>query len=346
VWENNAHPTNYHGQRYRNLSVQLVENAHPDWPAAKANAEAKATFQQAAVSFIVQTLELCTRMRPRAVWGFYGMESSLEVGSDVMVPIYQKSKALFPDIYVSQAPASAEQRRAVVRSKVAAAVNTSARLAAPGGPRIPVYPFAWECYHNGSTLLSYADLQTEIIEPYNAGASGVVVWGYTAGRPQGGGVYGPVRWRPYLHYVANKTGPLVAQFRQRAADCAHTGCSGHGRCTYVAPLPPTEATAAAAPSCSCDLGWSGVDCSKHAAKTAPTRRKARAKSDDARPAKMDGPAVHIGMRKQLMVDRALLSHCAGASIVLQPLLQMNEPVLRPDAACESDLARPTPTHAP
>jgi hyaluronoglucosaminidase len=262
VWENNAHPTNYHGKRYSDLSVQLVKDAHPDWPAAKVNAEAKATFQQAAVNFIVRTLELCARLRPKALWGFYGMESSLEVSSDVMVPIYLKSKALFPDIYVSQAPASAEQRRAAVLSTVAAAVNTSEHLAASGGPRIPVYPFAWECYHNGSTLLSDADLQSEIIEPYNAGASGVVVWGYTAGKVQGGGVYGPVRWRSYLHYVANKTGPLVAQFRQRAADCARADCSGHGRCAYVAPLPPTETKTAAAPSCSCDPGWGGVDCSQ------------------------------------------------------------------------------------
>ena len=62
-------------------------------------------------------------------------------------------------------------------SHVAAAVNASARLADAGGPRVPVYPFAWQCYHNGSTLLSYDDLQSEIIEPYNAGADGVVVWG-------------------------------------------------------------------------------------------------------------------------------------------------------------------------
>ena len=94
-----------------------------------------------------------------------------------MAPIYRASGALFPSIYISQAPASAEQRRATVLSHVAAEVNASARLADAGGPRVPVYPFAWQCYHNGSTLLSYDDLQSEIIEPYNAGADGVVVWG-------------------------------------------------------------------------------------------------------------------------------------------------------------------------
>eukprot|EP01052_Picozoa_sp_SAG31_P046334 SAG31_NODE_8818_length_1382_cov_1.386594_1_plen_369_part_00 len=205
VWENNAHPTNYHGKRYSDLSVKLVKEAHPDWPDDKVNATAIKTFETAAVDFIVKTLELCTRMRPNAVWGFCkhatfcffvlavfltqfatthslmpsdGMESSLEVGSAVMAPIYRASGALFPSIYISQAPATTEQRRATVLSQVTAAVNASARLAAGGGQRrVPVFPFAWECYHNGSTLLSYDDLQSEIIGPYEAGADGVVVWG-------------------------------------------------------------------------------------------------------------------------------------------------------------------------
>ena len=53
VWENNAHPTNWHGKRYSDLSVKLVKQAHPDWPAAKITAAAKATFETAAVNFIV-----------------------------------------------------------------------------------------------------------------------------------------------------------------------------------------------------------------------------------------------------------------------------------------------------
>ena len=100
-----------------------------------------------------------------------GFESSLEVGSEVMAPIYRASGALFPSIYISQAPASAEERRATVLAQVGGAVNASIRLAAGGGPRVPVYPFAWQCYHNGTTLLSYDDLQSELIEPYNAALS-------------------------------------------------------------------------------------------------------------------------------------------------------------------------------
>ena len=77
MWENNAHPTNYHGIRYSELSIKLVKEAHPDWPAAKVNATAKETFQKAAVNFIVKTLELCSRMRPKTIWGFCAGEVSL-----------------------------------------------------------------------------------------------------------------------------------------------------------------------------------------------------------------------------------------------------------------------------
>jgi hypothetical protein len=42
-----------------------------------------------------------------------------------------------------------------------------------------VYPFAWEAYHNGSTLLTHPDLQIEITEPHNAvrpHSSGCHIW--------------------------------------------------------------------------------------------------------------------------------------------------------------------------
>jgi hypothetical protein len=72
-----------------------------------------------------------------------GMESSLEVSSDVMVPIYLKSKALFPDIYVSQAPASPWLRGPVSprlsRSRSSLPTRGSAGLPSSTGRRGPPF---------------------------------------------------------------------------------------------------------------------------------------------------------------------------------------------------------------
>ena len=82
---------------------------------------------------------------------------------------------MFPSIYISS-PADAEM---VVESTVALSINMAEEAAAAtastaGKRRIPVYPFGWECYHNGSTLLTRTDATTDFIAPYNAGADGLV----------------------------------------------------------------------------------------------------------------------------------------------------------------------------
>ena len=40
--------------RYQNLSLQLVQKAHPDWPFAKQLSDAKAQFEAAALDLLVR----------------------------------------------------------------------------------------------------------------------------------------------------------------------------------------------------------------------------------------------------------------------------------------------------
>ena len=76
-------------------------------------------------------------------------------------------------------PAAAAHKQTIIQRKVSSTVQIARQVAAQTGKSPPpVYPFAWECYRNATTLLTLEHLEVELLSPYNAGADGVVVWGY------------------------------------------------------------------------------------------------------------------------------------------------------------------------
>ena len=90
---------------------------------------------------------------------------------------------------------------------------------------------------------------------YNAGADGVVVWGFT-GDDDGTNAQGGPHLAKYLDYVNSETGPLVRRIHKHVAACGEKWCSGNGRCN--------ELTLGAAPAadvgCQCFHGFTGVAC--------------------------------------------------------------------------------------
>ena len=135
--------------------------------------------------------------------------------------------------------------------------------------RKPVYPFGWECYHNGSTLLTREDAVVDFLLPYNAGADGLVIWGDAGGDCNSPGLScmcdpahnGPTK-PTYFENVKHQTGPLVQEFKQRVDKCSNDHCSGNGRCTSVTLPESAGRVKESAPklSCYCFEGFSGPTC--------------------------------------------------------------------------------------
>lgn len=65
VWELNTDSGNWHGRRYQNYSIYLVQKEHPEWPKEQVVAEAKKEFEGAATEFFVETLSTCKKLRPK-----------------------------------------------------------------------------------------------------------------------------------------------------------------------------------------------------------------------------------------------------------------------------------------
>ena len=186
-----------------------------------------------------------------------------------MQRIWQNSRAIYPSIYLSAAPNNHSARRHRVSSIVSLGAATAKLVANAGRRRLPVYPFAWESYHNGSTLLTRDDAITELLSPYNSGADGLVIWGSTRTHGSTGlpifPAQGGANTSRYFEYVEKTTGPLIARFERRVAACSIAECSGHGRCTTVKLESHTQSAnnhdwGSQRPACSCFDGFSGTRC--------------------------------------------------------------------------------------
>jgi len=249
IWEDNDSTDNWHGNRYQQYSIQLVKQQHPDWSKEQLEAQAKQEFEAAAIKMFVDTLNLCNKLRPKALWGYYGMPAA-SPPSDKMLPVWQASGALYPSIYLENSFGASLKTELIVQAsiKIAEAAKPS------DGPRIPVYPFAWECYHSGKQLLSPKDLSIDIVSPYTYGADGVIIWGSTSFQPQGNN---GKNMSSYIDFVRTETGPLVQNFESKVHACSQASCSGHGRCTTL------SSSSLASSSCRCFDGYSGPECSTH-----------------------------------------------------------------------------------
>ena len=178
-----------------------------------------------------------------------------------MLPVWEASGALFPSIYMSEAPTSEATRQYRVNATTEIGVAAAVMVAGgKGKKRIPVYPFAWECYHNGSTLLTHEDAVIDMLSPYNAGADGLVVWGYTGGN-DGITAQGGPQMQHYFDYIKTSTGPLLSAFGKQVSECSAQHCSGHGRCVSVSPTPTVEPSGSnTGGGCVCFDGYSGAAC--------------------------------------------------------------------------------------
>ncbi len=79
IWSEDTGAGGWHGKAYRVYSMKLVHMAHPSWTHAQVEAEATKQFEASATQLFVSALEQGKKLRPNALWGFYGMRESWAV---------------------------------------------------------------------------------------------------------------------------------------------------------------------------------------------------------------------------------------------------------------------------
>ena len=196
VWDGEHDPPRMN--RYHNLSLQLVQQQHPDWDLRRQLATAKEQFDDAAVDLLTQTLLAARQIRPAAHWGFYGYPGgcvqmakpsdmdNLRNGApcqalqDKLRPLWEASTGFFPSIYLPKDAGhgwpNSSSLAAYIQSNIEEALRAR-RLVGKTRQDAPVYVYIWPLYLHGSVYLSAEDLENSLQIPYAACADGVVIWG-------------------------------------------------------------------------------------------------------------------------------------------------------------------------
>lgn len=196
----------------------------------------KRTWEEAARTFFLATINECKRLRPRAKWSFYGYPSRMydrretpagvfgygdlthEASrvNDTLGWLWEAMDAVTPNVYQPRytvadrrpregAPENTpEQNREFIRTNVAEAL----RLARGK----PVYVHIWACYDQAAgpglhrTFVNDINMRQQLEVPAEAGANGVLIWHHLDGEE---------RFRELQSYVRTTLAPIILDIERK-----------------------------------------------------------------------------------------------------------------------------------
>ncbi|XP_077182089.1 hyaluronidase-1 isoform X1 [Paroedura picta] len=287
---------------YRNKSLDLVKELHPDWPADKVAKKAQLDFEQSSQAFMEQTLVLGKTLRPGGFWGFYGFPNCYNYENkqdnytgecpeiekqrnEELQWLWNHSQALYPSIYLPKEIRLLNKSLEFIHHRVQEAFRMVNQTR---NGSMPVLPYASIVYeHTRMDFLSQEDLVHTIGESASQGAAGVILWGsenYSCSQ------------EACLHvkkYMDTLLGYYIINVTSSARLCSQVVCFGHGRCMRQDSHPeaflhlsPTSFTIKRHPAeprfiisgnmpkeeqvkmaeefrCRCYSGWEGPRCNKN-----------------------------------------------------------------------------------
>ncbi|XP_065061532.1 hyaluronidase-1-like isoform X2 [Rhopilema esculentum] len=230
---------------YKVKSIELVRKRHPDWPMSDVLTEAKDEFETAGRAMFQETIRLGRRLRPRALWGFYGFPDcfgqlkydfqcteKVKRSNDKIDWLFRESTALFPSIYLLKRHL---ENPAYVKGRIRESFRVTLRLAQRYGKDvIPIFPYFRSIYMDEPSefnFLDQSDLYHTIGVAAEMGVSGVVVWGNRNDENTSPDVCHRIN-----SYVQTTLGPFIKETRSGVEKCSKDRCFGRGHCVYKSHL--------------------------------------------------------------------------------------------------------------
>lgn len=168
------------------LGRAWVRESYPDRSARDVERLAKASFESAAKRFLLETIETCKAVRPRAKWGYYGYPWAHHAAFEKQLSwLWEASGALYPCVYtwkygVEPAQGGPKQDQAPI-AEYEAAIDASIQLSRRFAGEKPVMAFLWLRYHDllpayKLQMVNPLDLRAMLERPCRAGADGAILW--------------------------------------------------------------------------------------------------------------------------------------------------------------------------
>ncbi|PZC83187.1 hypothetical protein B5X24_HaOG208278 [Helicoverpa armigera] len=197
---------------YKDVSYEIEKKRHWWWKKQWIEEEAKRRFEGAGREFMQATISLAKKMRPQALWGYYGYPYCFNMAynnrketcadkvpqeNDRISWLWEESTGLYPSVYSSD-DITASQLAALVRGRV----REAARVAAAGAT---ILPYFWYRYRDKG-YFNESDLDTAFSTFYKSNASGFIIWGSS------NDVNTVEKCKNLKAYVTDILGPAVAKY--------------------------------------------------------------------------------------------------------------------------------------
>ncbi|XP_063786540.1 hyaluronidase-1-like [Pseudophryne corroboree] len=226
---------------YRNKSIELVQKHHPEWPVHLIKQKAKEEFDEAARTFMSESVLLTQEIRSNGLWGYYlfpdcynydyknkahsytGKCPDIEMKrNDYLQWMWKYSTALYPSIYLDYVLKSSENAKNFVHYRLREATRVASMSERPYD--VPIYAYARPFYSLTLYTLSEIDLIHTIGESAALGAAGIVLWGGSdySSTPESCKLVKNYIDGPFGHYIVNVT--------SAAKLCSKVLCGKNGRC--------------------------------------------------------------------------------------------------------------------
>ncbi|XP_007531752.2 hyaluronidase PH-20-like [Erinaceus europaeus] len=237
LWARNWKPKDI----YRLLSVELVKQNNTGIDDTTANNKAKVEFESAGRKFMVETIKLGKRLRPKHYWGYYlfpdcynhhynkanytGHCFDLEKQrNDELSWLWNESTALYPSIYLNTKLNSTPQATLFARSRIWEAIRVSGVRNAQDP--LPIFIYNRPVFTDASgEYLTELDLVSTIGESIALGTSGVIMWGslnLTQSQQS---------CTKLNNYLKNILNPYIINVTLAAKMCSQVLCYNKGLCT-------------------------------------------------------------------------------------------------------------------
>lgn len=193
-------------------------------------------FNKAAARFLKATIRLAFRIRPQALWGFYGLpycnydagkNDSMECAkkyqdlNDRLGYLFHEVSALYPSIYLKKPPDNAHGYRYIhaVLQEAKRAVNNTKR-------RMPIIAYTGMEYFPCTVCTKFyskRDLCSSLKQASDMGLQGAIIWSTSRNMNK-------KRCKKIGSYVNNTLGHYVKTLKNFTRRCATKKCRRHGQC--------------------------------------------------------------------------------------------------------------------
>lgn len=211
-------------QPYKDLSMKIEKQRHPNLPPKWLEAEATRRFESTGRDFMAQTLLLAKQLRPRAAWGYYAFpycfnmngasgngqreDCSTEVQreNDRIQWLFDDSDIIFPSVYLRE-KLGAGDRVKLIRGRVKEAVRVAGRAQVQPKPRVLTY--IRYVYTDSIKFLTESDWINALNAMKQLGSDGVILWGssYDLNNKQ--------KCTSFKTYMDTTLGPILQSLQHR-----------------------------------------------------------------------------------------------------------------------------------